>query len=63
MTSADRGGPLLEGNRRARILLPIFLVALVLLTLQRFVFSDRDAVRAYEFRGPTMGTTYLVKLV
>ena len=64
MTSgADRRGPsLLEGNPRARVLLPIFLVVLVALFVQRMVIHDRGPVTV-EFAGPTMGTRYLVKVV
>ena len=46
---------------RARLLLPVFLVILVALSAQRLLCGAAPGPY-YEFAGPTMGTTYSVKL-
>ena len=46
---------------RAKLLLPIFLVVLVVLSVHRLTCADLAA--PHEFAGPTMGTTWTVKLV
>lgn len=63
MTSDENPrAPILGLSPRARVLLPIFLVTLVGLTVWRLGF-DTGGPRVHEFTGPTMGTTYMVKLV
>jgi len=64
MTSGSSGQrvPLLGLTPRARHLLPVFLVVLVVLTLMRLC-SERPTEALLEFRGPTMGTTYSVTIV
>lgn len=62
MTSDDvpERTPLLGLNRRARWLLPIFLLLLVGLTFRHLLFSDPHTVTL--FSGATMGTRWSVKL-
>ena len=52
---------LLEGNRRARWLLPLFLVALAILSWQRLARSP-DAAGDLELSGQVMGTTWSVRM-
>ena len=52
--------PLLGLNRRARWLLPIFLLLLVGLTFRHLLFPDPHSIAT--FSGATMGTTWSVKL-
>ncbi len=52
----------MAGNRRALILLPIFLLVLVSATVYRLFLADRPADQLVELTGPTMGTTYTVKI-
>ena len=48
-------------NPRAKILLPLFLIALVGFSVQRLFLADAPSLLR-EFSGPTMGTTYSVKV-
>lgn len=58
MTPTRTPSPL---SRRARILLPIGLVALVGLSVERLILAQPEAP-VHEFSGLTMGTTYSVKV-
>ena len=60
--SSGRRAPLLGLTARARLLLPSFLVLLVVLTVMRLC-AESPSRALLEFRGPTMGTTYSVKVV
>lgn len=72
MTSGAKGGKNvtapgarvspLRTNRRALILLPIFLLILVAFSV-RLMWPRTDGPTIHTFTGPTMGTTYTVKLV
>ena len=57
----DERAQLLGLSPRARRLLPLFLLILVGLTVWRLGFQEEGDL--HEFSGPTMGTTYSVKLV
>lgn len=52
--------PLLGLNRRARVLLPIFMLLLLALTLRRLSAPEPDSLS--ELSGSTMGTTWAVKV-
>ncbi len=61
MTSADRG-PLRPGlSPRAKILLPLGLLALTALTVHRFFFAEAPPGAPVEISGPTMGTWFTVR--
>ena len=64
MTWADKPyrTPLLRMNRRARFLFPPLLILLVALTWWSLREPAPDLI-AHQFAGPTMGTTWSVKLV
>ena len=64
MTSGSSGqrAPLLGLTARARILLPIFLIVLVVLTVMRLCAEHPTGARL-AFSGSTMGTTWSVKIV
>ena len=59
--ASGQRAPILGLSPRARLLLPLFLVVLVVLTVMRL--SERSTGAVVEFRGPTMGTSYSVKVV
>lgn len=54
--------PILRLNSRARILLPIFLVILIAVSVYRLRQTPDDGPPMLEVSGPTMGTTFNVKV-
>mgnify|MGYP002624260461 CR=1 FL=1 len=64
MTSAGspERTPILRLNRRARLLLPIFLVILAGVTIHRLWMAPPSGPPMLELSGPTMGTTFSVKV-